>query len=75
MQKKNKIGRLILFVCIVISLSCNSEVTHPEVDDEILYQSGDEIRQVTYDGHEYLILDGIRSGGICHKANCKYCKE
>lgn len=27
------------------------------------------------DGHEYLYVVSGREGGICHKADCRYCKK
>ena len=36
---------------------------------------GSNLYVVEVDGHEYLsILSGYR-GGICHKADCKYCED
>ena len=33
----------------------------------------DKISVVEFDNHEYLIYDN--RGGLCHKQNCKFCKE
>lgn len=31
---------------------------------------GQDIQVVTVDGHEYVVYDGYKAGGITHKANC-----
>ncbi|MHA1796120.1 MAG: hypothetical protein ACTSUK_08410 [Promethearchaeota archaeon] len=28
---------------------------------------------VEFEGHEYIVYDGMRAGGLCHKVNCKFC--
>lgn len=38
----------------------------------------ESLKVVEFDGHEYLvflIFDTYNGGGICHKANCKFCEK
>lgn len=33
------------------------------------------IYKVEIDGHEYLLLNGMYRGGICHSATCRFCSN
>lgn len=33
------------------------------------------INVIEFDGHEYLLIRSRSMNGICHKADCKYCKK
>ena len=35
----------------------------------------ESLKVVEFDGHEYIIFDTYNGGGICHKANCKFCEK
>ena len=50
-------------------------ITYPRGEDVKPDTYGNDITIRTIDRHEYIIYDGHRAGGICHKEDCKSCKE
>lgn len=32
------------------------------------------VYSIEFEGHEYVLFDGNRAGGICHKVNCRFCQ-
>lgn len=68
--------RIILFGCVFVvwaSLSCTPQKYPIVTSNKVILSGSDSVKQIEFDGHEYLIYDGFRSGGICHKVNCKSC--
>ena len=46
-----------------------------ETTQNHLVEDGSSVKVIEFDGHEYVMLRVYRGGGICHKANCKFCEE
>ena len=58
-----------LAICTV----CSCET--PQVKDrQIVSSGGDEVKEVEFKGHHYLIYDGYNSGNIIHAEHCP-CKN
>ena len=69
---------LILFVPLS-SLYYITRNLQKEVDDlNDISKAANYIEVFEYSGHEYLrykVGNGRQFGGLCHKADCKYCKD
>lgn len=62
----------VLVMCLWIS-GCNDESAIQPTRLEKL-AGGDILKVVEFERHEYVILRVYSGGGICHKANCKFCE-
>ena len=59
------------FTVVVALVSCNRDV---KPSAEYAISSTAEIRVIKIQGHDYLIYDGFKQGGICHSESCP-CKS
>lgn len=63
---------LVTCLCVCGCGSNDDTKTKPTQTQQLA--TGDALHVVEFDGHEYVLYDVFRGGGICHKANCKYCE-
>lgn len=73
--------KLFPWAVVVILSSCSipHEKTQPKPnennDDLTDYRNTGNLHEVVIDSCEYIVFDGYRQGGICHKGNCKNHKK
>jgi len=74
----NKVFLSILFLFVFVGCTQsvpNTELYEPKEAND-LSDKNRIIRSLTVveiEGHEYFVRSFGRQGGMCHKANCKYC--
>ena len=70
--------RLVLVLALGVLASCDVKSNQPDSLVTIQSQSnvGGEMNFVIIDlkGHEYIVFDGYKQGGICHSESCP-CKS
>ena len=65
---------LVLSIPIVFFIALGILIYHDEQDPGYKTNSDNSnITIHTVDNHEYLVYQYDRSGGICHKVDCKFC--
>jgi hypothetical protein len=77
--KKKDMKKLLLILSIVL-VSCSgtkpTQDNDPQVDEPRIMSNENSsrisFRFIILKGHEYIIMDGDQSGGICHSESC-YC--
>lgn len=72
-------GRLLLIVVLLgawmalifYSNHRGKEIKSPVVSEEKVVIITYKVNVITYDGHEYIVVNG----GVCHSESCRFCKK
>lgn len=71
---------VLVFVVGLLGVSCNTiSTTKPTTPSKSLKSvsntgSSFTLRLVKFQGHDYIVMDGYKQGGMCHSEACK-CKN
>jgi hypothetical protein len=72
------VGVIVLLVMAILFGFHNSSVNHEWESrriNQMQLPSENGMYVFELDSHEYLYVVSGRDGGICHKADCRYCKR
>ena len=61
---------IIIIIIAVLMASCDTSIPKPDINDRPL---GSGV--IVVDSCEYVTWSSGYGGGICHKGNCKFCKQ
>ena len=70
MSKDYKLLYATCIVLVTILMNGCEQRENPQVRKVLNINKDESIREVDYDGCQYLLYDGYKSGGLTHKANC-----
>ena len=73
--KRDRMKKLALVLAVALGFtSCGADKPDVQASKDYKINIDESVRVMTIEGHDYMIYDGYKSGGICHSESCP-CKS